>query len=176
MESDTNADSGTSADEPKTVSMTQDALDKLISERVNRAVTTAKGKWDKEKAAADKEAAEKADLEKLEGEARAKKEYELAQKKLTEERDAAYKDLRLMKARATLAEKGLNADFASTMVGADDEQTKKNIDALEKMVNDQVQAKAAESLKKGAPPTPNSNEGGNGIKDVIFDAFNLKKE
>ena len=152
-------------DAPKMVNMTQDEFNKIVSVRIDRAVH-----------ATEEKARKQAELDKLDGEARAKKEYEIKLDEIAKERDEAVKGLRMSNARAGLAERGLNADFAKWVIGDDDDATKANIDALSKMVDSQVAAKTEAGLHKGAPKAP--TDGGapntNAAKEQIFKAFGVK--
>ena len=152
-------------DEPKMVNMTQDEFNKIVSARIDRAVH-----------ATEEKARKQAELDKLDGEARTKKEYELKLDEIAKQRDEAVKGLRLSNARAGLAERGHNAEFAQWVIGDDDDATKANIDALSKMVDAQVAAKTEAGLHKGAPKAP--TEGGapdTDAKDQIFRAFGVKQ-
>ena len=130
-------------DEPKPESkektFTQAEVEKMIQERLNR-----------EKRAAEKQK----EIDSLEGEAKLKAQFDSQMEQMRSERDEAQKALRIAKAGVELSKLGFSPDFASMMIGEDDEATKKNIDNLAEMVNKQVQEIVASKMKKGAPPVP----------------------
>lgn len=153
---------------PKT--FTQAELDKIVQERLAQF----KRKAEKEAEDARKKAEDQASLEKLQGEERLKKQFEMDKAKLEQERDTFLRDLRLARAESMLASKGLDAKFAPNMIGATDEETKANIDALEKLVGDMVAAKTKEALAKGAPPAGNGGNPQNDLLAIARKAAGLK--
>ena len=139
---------------------TQEELDKIVQERLAQLTR----KFEREQEDSKRKAKEQADLEKLQGEERIKKQYELDRTKLTEERDGYLRELKLARAESMLASKGLDTKFAPTMIGDSDDSTKANIEALEKLIGDMVTAKTKEALAKGAPP---ANGGGSSKDDLL---------
>ena len=131
---------------PKT--FTQDELDRIVQDRLAQYTR----KVEREQEDARRRSQEQADLEKLQGEERLKKQFDLDRSKLVEERDGYLRELRLARAESVLASKGLDPKFAPNMVGATDEDTKANIESLERMVAEMVAAKTKDALSKGAPP------------------------
>lgn len=153
----------------KVVSMTQEDLDRIISERLDKA----KRSWDK--AAADKQKAEedKAAIDRLQGEEKLKKQHQIEVEKLQQERDTYQRELRIAKAETVLSSKGLDPQFASTLIGATDEETNANIDSFAKMVEAQVSKTIKATTAKGAPPVPNSTSS-DPIKDQIMRGFGVQ--
>ena len=133
---------------------TQDDLNRIIDERLKRAEAQ------KAKAVEDalKAERERQRIAGLEGEEKLKAEYEARLAEITkvqETRDAelaqARRELAVTKAEARLASLGLPVELASNLIGEDDKATEKNIQALQKSVNDLVTKKVAEGLNHGAP-------------------------
>lgn len=154
--------------EPKT--FTQEELDKIVQDRLAQHTR----KVEREQERLRRESQEQADLEKLQGEERLKKQYEMDKSRLEQERDTYLRDLRLARAESMLASKGLDPKFAPNMIGATDEETKANIDALEKLVGDMVAAKTKEALAKGAPPAGNGGNPQNDLLAIARKAAGLK--
>lgn len=163
-------DSSAGNAETAQLSITQAELDKLISDRIERARKT----WTAEQQKAGEEAKRQAEIDKLQGEEKLNAQHKLETDKLTAERDSYQRQLRIANARAELSQKGLDASFAETLIGKDDEATKANIANFEKMVNEQVSAKVNEGLHKGAPPASTEASGQEDpIKTKIYKGFGL---
>lgn len=160
----------TETTETETKTFTQEDVDRIVQERLAQA----KRKTDKELEDQRKKAQEQADLDKLQGEERLKKEHELERAKLAEERDAYHRELRLARAESMLATRGLDPKFAPNMIGQTDEDTKANIDALEKLVADAVAAKTKSALSKGAPPAGSGASTKSSLMDMARKAAGLK--
>lgn len=158
--------------EARTVQMSQADLDRLISERVERARRT----WSAEQAKADESARRQAEIEKLEGTKRLEAQYKLDLEKVSSERDSAVKALRTANARAELSARGLDASFADILVASDEETTRANIESFQRMVDEQVAAKVRAGLHTGAPPAASeAAEGGQDpIKSAIYRGFGIK--
>ena len=153
---------------PKT--FTQEELDKIIQERLAQFTR----KVEREQEATRKRAQEQSDLEKLQGEERLKKEHEMERAKIAEERDTYLRELRLARAESMLATKGLDPKFAPNMIGQTDEDTKANIDALEKLVAETVATKTKDALSKGAPPAGSGASAKTDLRSIAFKAAGLK--
>lgn len=150
---------------------TQEDLDAIVKERLARE----QKKYAELLKAQEAERTQKAELEKLEGIERVKKESELSLKKVAEERDGYLKELRLANARVQLSEHDLPASFAETVLGADDEDTTKKILELSKLVESQVAVKVTGALHKGAPNLPDPPKGDvDPIRDAIRGSMGLK--
>lgn len=136
----------------------QEKLNAIVSERVNEVRKA------QEKATADavakalKDQAEKTRIESLQGEERIKAEYQAkldqaeADRKAQSDRlAAAERDLAISKAQAQLAALDLPPDFAVNLLGSDDKETARNIQAFNAKVSELVAAKVNDSLARGAP-------------------------
>lgn len=167
-----NPDTGSgSNDQTKTVTMTQEELDKIITARLDKA----KRSWEKETADREKAEHEKAEIEKLQGDEKLKRQHQLEIEKLQQERDLYSRDLKIAKAQASLSAKGLDPEFASKLIGATDEETNANIENFAKMVDAQVAKTIKANAVKGAPPATGGNGTGNDpIRDAIRAGFGLK--
>ncbi len=150
------------------IEMTQDEINKMIEDRLAKA----RRKWESEQAEKDKKAREAEELEKLQGEEKLKKLHQSEIEKISTERDKLSKELKIANAKALLSSKGLNADFASMVIGSTDEETAENIERLGKSINDQVTAMTQEALHKGAPPAPGGNNT-DAMKEAIFKGFGI---
>lgn len=150
---------------------TQEELDAVLKDRLARE----QKKYAELLKAQEAERTQKAELEKLEGIERVKKESELSLKKVAEERDNYLKELRLANARVQLSEHDLPASFAETVLGADDEDTTKKILELSKLVESQVAVKVTGALHKGAPKQPDPPKGEDDpIRGAIRRSMGLK--
>lgn len=162
MTDDPKDNSGTPNPEVKT--FTQEELDKIISERMNRA------KASEEKAiqeALDKAKAEWEESQRistLQGEERMKAEFQKELSKAQKTADTTsqqlanvQRELAVTKAQAQLAALDLPTEFASNFLGKDDAETTQNIQGFSAKVNELVAAKVNESLARGAPSANNAN-------------------
>lgn len=154
-EDNNNSDTGgQSQAEPKTY--TQEELDKLLQaeadKRVTEALKTAKGKWDKEKTAEIDAAVEKAIARaRMTEEERLKAEQREALDKFNAEKAKFERDKLELAAQEALALKGLPMDFASFVIGTDEDETTKNIEKLTKNYNARIQAGVEDRLKSKPP-------------------------
>jgi len=185
MADDSNKDfSGTppEKEEVKDKGFTQEEVDRMISERVNRENAGRQKAIDEAVAKALKDAENKQRIASLQGEEKLKAEYQArideieAQSKAAQEKLAStQRDLAISKAQANLAELGLPVDFAPNMLGASDEDTAKNIAAFNAKINALVTEKVNESLARGAPKTnTNGNVAGDAWKSQMRDAMGLQ--
>ena len=154
-----------------TPTFTQDEVDKILSERLARE----RKKYTEEIAKKEAEARQQMELSKLEGIEKLKKEAELERERLAKERDEYRTELRLANARAALSAVGLSAEFAETVVGEDDEATKRRISELSKHIEAQVSAKIKESLNRGAPPKAGGVEPSSPYDEIVRKSMGLKK-
>lgn len=149
---------------------TQEDVDKILSDRLNRE----RKKFTEEMAKKDEQTRQASELAKLEGIEKLKKEAELERTRLSEERDTYRNELKLANARVALSAAGLSADFAETVIGEDDEQTAKRISELSKQVEAQVASKIKDSLAKGAPPKPSGGDEVSPSRELIRKNMGLK--
>lgn len=158
----------TQTETPKT--FTQEELDKIVQDRLAQHTR----KVEREQERLRRESKEQADLEKLQGEERLKKQFEMDRAKLEQERDTYLRELRLARAESVLASKGLDPKFAAHMIGTTDEETQSNIASLEKLVSEQVASRTKEALSKGAPPAGSGGSPQNDLLSVARKAAGLK--
>lgn len=134
--------------EPKT--FTQDDLNRIVSKEKE----SLKSRYEAEIAEMKRKDAESKEIERLQGEERLKKEFEIKERELTEAKTKAERALAIANVRSSLASKGYGdlGDMASNFIGTDADATEKNIVAFDQMVQKLVSEKVAGNLAKGAPP------------------------
>lgn len=134
--------------EPKT--FTQDDLNRIVSKEKE----SLKSRYEAEIAEMKRKDAESKEIERLQGEERLKKEFEIKERELTEAKTKAERALAIANVRSSLASKGYGdlGDMASNFIGQDADATEKNIVAFDQMVQRLVSEKVAGNLAKGAPP------------------------
>ena len=134
--------------EPKTY--TQDDLNRIISKEK----MSLKSRYEAEIAEMKRKDAESKEIERLQGEERLKKEFEIKERELVEAKTKAERALAIANIRSSLASKGYGdlGDMASNFIGADADTTEKNIVAFDQMVQRLVSERVAGNLAKGAPP------------------------
>ena len=144
-ETDTPTETVTETETP-TRTFTQEEVDVIIKERLAKE-KRAREKEDAERAKADK-------ISRLEGEEKLKAMHESELDALRKERDEAVRQTRVLKVGEDLAKKGYDPALASTLLGADDDTTKANIDAFDKAVKAEVERRMQATVTRGAPQTP----------------------
>jgi len=160
---------GTGGEPPKTVTMTQEQLNKLIGDTRIETRTQA----DKEIAKLKADHDEQIKIAAMKEQDRIKAEADLANKKRDEEL-ASYKNALAMKnAEAELAKVGLDVSFADMVVDADEKKTAENIAKLKKQVDGDVGKILDEKAKKGAPTGGKAGAGGSDMKDMLRNAAGL---
>lgn len=159
----------TGAEKPETITMTKDELNELISERVNKLNAS----WEKKMADKAKADSDKAEIDKLQGEEKLKKQYQIEVDKLQKERDDFSRSLKIAKAEVSLSSKGLDPKFAESLIGATDEETNSKIESFAKMVEDQVSKTIKANTAKGAPPVPNATSS-DPQRDAIMRGFGVQ--
>lgn len=134
--------------EPKT--FTQDDLNRIVSKEKE----SLKSRYEAEIAEMKRKDAESKEIERLQGEERLKKEFEIKERELTEAKTKAERALAIANVRSSLASKGYGdlGDMASNFIGADADATEQNIVAFDQMVQKLVSEKVSSNLAKGAPP------------------------
>ena len=145
---DTGEPTPTPTPEPRT--FTQDDLNRIVSKEKE----SLKSRYEAEIAEMKRKDAESKEIERLQGEERLKKEYEIKERELTEAKVKAERALAMANVRASLASKGYGdlGDMASNFIGQDADTTEKNIVAFDQMVQRLVSERVAGNLAKGAPP------------------------
>lgn len=160
----------------------QEAINSLIAEKVakEKAKSDAKIQANSQKAEQEKQdAINKAIARtKMSAEERAKaeqKDHEDAVKKKEQDLD---RQLREVKTKSMLIDKGITTDMLPLLMGADDEETSQRLDLLDQYVNKKVQ-EATEKLMRGKQ-NPTSGNGGNTVSTSdnpwTEQAFNLTKQ
>ncbi len=165
-------------EEPKEEKVTftpeqQTEVDRVISERLNRA----QSKWEKdfkEKLEQAKTEAEK--LAKMNADQKA--EYE--RKKRMEELAAREVEITRRELRAQaleqLAEKGLPKQLADILVYTDADSTSTSLEAVEKSFKEAVEAGINERLRSSGTPTGGSSKGNGQINPWKKETFNLTEQ
>lgn len=132
------------------------ALQSHTDKQITKALETAKLKWHQEQLDALDESRK---LEKMTAAEREKYQFE-KEKKEFEQKKAEFERAQLkVTVGSELQKRGLSADFAAYLTGANAESSKANIDAFEKLFNEAVQTAANERLKGGKPPKDNASNG-----------------
>jgi len=143
---------------------TQEELNQIVSERVNKV------KANEEKAIAEALAKAKAEWEEsqrissLQGEEKLKAEFQKELTKAQKTMDTTsqqladvQRELAITKAQTQLATLNLPTDLAQNLLGKDDAETAQRIQDFSKKVNELVTAKVNEAVARGAPSTTNAN-------------------
>lgn len=151
----------TKTDEPKMLS--QDEVDKIVAKEKAKARASVEREFQEQA----KKEAEQRELERLQGEERVKREWEIKERELTERAKKAEQELAISRAQAMLASKGYGelTEFAANFVGADEKATEDNVAKFDQAVQKLVSAKVSQNLNHGAPPDPNA--GGQSKKDDL---------
>lgn len=160
----------------------QERINAIVAERVNKANEGKQKAIDEAVAQALKAQADKTRIESLQGEERIKAEYQAkldaaeADRKAQSDRlAAAERDLAISKAQAQLAALNLPPEFAVNLLGADDKETAKNIQAFNAKVSELVAAKVNDSLARGTPKLGGAGAGGEDWKAQIDAAMGIRK-
>ena len=158
MAEESNDNSGTQPITEEIKEYTKSDVNRIVSDRVNELNARKEKAIDEAVQKALKDAAQKQRIESLQGEERIKAEYQAQLDKITAEREAqeeelrtAQRDLAISKAEAQLAGLNLPTEFAINLLGKDDKETTKNIQAFNTKINELVTAKVSESLARGTP-------------------------
>ena len=146
-------------DTPKTESEAQQNApeplpsDSDINDRISRAISEERSKWEKElEARIKRERDDAANLAKM-SEKEKQKELEERQRKAdAEERAKLEREKNVFHAERALADKGIPIEFAETLTGKDNEETDANIERFNKMFREAVTKASKENLK-GTPPS-----------------------
>lgn len=143
----------------------QKAISSMIAEKVakERAKSDAKSQADKQRAEQEKKDAVQKAIErtKMSAEERAKAEQKDREDAVKQQQQDLARQLREVKTKSMLIDKGITTDMLPLLMGADDEETSQRLDLLDQYVNKKVQ-EATEKLMQGKQnPT-----GGNGSNTV----------
>ena len=150
--------SGTPKNSEDVKTFTQEEVNNMISERVNRlnatkqkdledALAKARAEWEESKKIESLSGQEKMQAEFDAKLTKARKDQETLNKELAEARTA----LAVSKAQAQLASLDLPTEFAERFIGENDEQTSKNIQLFDAKVKELVAKKVNESISRGSP-------------------------
>lgn len=124
------------------------AIQSRVDSTVTKALNTARAKWDKEQL---ENLDESKRLEKMNEEQRAKYQLDKDKKAFEAEKKQFEHEQLVVSTGKELLNRGLDADFAKYLVGADAESTQARIDSFEQLFNSAV-TKATNTKMKGNPP------------------------
>lgn len=150
----------TGGDQKKTYS--QEEFDKALQSetdrRVNKAMETAKAKWQEEMSEKIKsERDEAARLAKMSADERAKAEFEGEKAAFEAERKKYNADKLEFETTKLLAAEGLPVAFAKLLCGSDAESTKANIEGFKTEYAKAIETAVSDRLKSSPPKLPENN-------------------
>lgn len=140
------------ADKP-TPAFTDDQQ-KLIDEIVSKRVGEVKAKHEAETRALKDQHRKEMERAQMAEEERLKAEREDELNALKKRAEEAERSLRLADARSMAVQAGLPADLAQTLIGEDEEATRRNIAMVRKAVDELAGKLYAERVGKGTPQAP----------------------
>ncbi len=144
-----------------------------LNEIISKRLAERDAKHQKEMDALTQKHKRELEVSKLDEESRLKAEAEDATKALLKRAEDAERQLRITRAEAELARVGLDTSLAETLMGADDNATKVNIDAVVKASKAMADRMYAERVgSPGAPRAP--AEGGDSDLASIRASMGLK--
>lgn len=144
-----------------------------LNEIISKRLAERDAKHQREMDALNKKHARDLEMSKLDEESRLKAEQEDATKALLKRAEDAERLLRISKAEAELARVGLDTSLAETLLGADDNATRINIDTVVKASKAMADRMYAERVgSPGAPKAP--AEGGDSDLASIRAAMGLR--
>lgn len=159
-------------EEVKKLDLTQADLDKLMGKRAEEERKRVSAEYDKKIADLNK----KAELDKMSEVERKKAETEIHEKELLSRAEAAESALRVSNAKAELSKRGISPELAKHVVGADDEETVKNVENLKASIDAEVKRQVSENMSRGAPKVGDkTNSTEEKIKNAFEKGANLKK-
>lgn len=134
--------------------------------RVQKAIDTAKSKWD---ASMNDKLTEAEKMAKMTKEERAAYEKQKKEKELNDREEAITKRELMAEAKNTLAEKKLPVSLATILDYKDADACKASINAVEKAFQEAVQSAVEERLKGGKPikKAPDADGSGSGATDFV---------
>lgn len=160
----------------------QKAISSMIAEKVakERAKSDAKSQADKQKAEQEKKDAVQKAIErtKMSAEERAKAEQKDREDAVKQQQQDLDRQLREVKTKSMLIDKGITTDMLPLLMGADDDETSQRLDLLDRYVQKKVQ-EATEKLMRGKQNPTNGNGGSNvSLSDNPWSAqsFNITKQ
>ncbi len=135
-----------------------------FDKRINKAIETAKSKWDEEaKAQAD----EAAKLAKMKADEKAEYERQKREQALADREAAITRRELHAEAVTQLTDKGLPASLADILDCTSAENCKKSMEAVEKAFNEAVEKKVNEKLKGNTPKTGAGNQAGDSFLEGL---------
>ena len=140
------------------------AFQSEFDRRVNKAIETAKTKWD---ADAKAQADEAAKLAKMTADKKAEYEREKREKELADREAAIVKRELHAEAVTQFTEKGLPAGLADILDLTSADNCKKSMEAVEKAFNEAVEKKVNDKLKGSTPKTGGSNQTGDSFLEGL---------
>lgn len=160
----------------------QKAISALLDSKIakERAKADAKSQADKQKAEQEKRDAVQKAIErtKMSAEERAKAEQKDREDEFNRKQQDLDRQLREVKTKSTLIDKGITTDLLPLVMGADDDETSQRLDLLDRYVQKKVQ-EATEKLMRGKQNPTNGNGGSNvSLSDNPWSAqgWNLTKQ
>ena len=160
----------------------QEAISSLIAEKVakERAKSNAKIQANTQKAEQEKQDAIQKAIErtKMSAEERAKAEQKDREDEFNRKQKELDRQLREVRTKSTLIDKGITTDLLPLVMGADEEETSQRLDLLDQYVQKKVQ-EATEKLMRGKQNPINGNGGSNvSLSDNPWSAqsFNITKQ
>lgn len=148
----------------------QEKLNEIISKRL--AERDAKHAKDIE--ALDAKHKRELEKSKLDEESRLKADMEDQLKQSNQRAEAAERALRIAEAKGELAKAGLDSSLAETIMGADDDAMKANIEALSKAAKALADKLYAERVgSSGAPKAPEGSDGPSDLRARMREAAGL---
>ena len=153
-------------------------LESETDRRVTEALNTARGKWEKEYNQKMEEAKKDAERRaKLSADEKAREDFQKERDAFEKEKQALYRDKLEVNTRKNLRDEGLNEDFATFLMGNDEETTKENIKIFKSDFDEKVKEEVERRLKGTAPKTGVTNTEGQqigGLSDIAKAARLIK--
>ena len=154
---------------PEVKTFTQDELNDIIA----REKAKVKASFEREQKEQAKKDAEARELERLDGEAKLRKEWEIKERELSERASRAEHDLAVSNVKVSLSAKGygdIANDIAPYLIGKDQDETDTIVTKFDAMVQKIVAEKVTGSMARGTPPDPAG--GVSSTKDELEQALN----
>ena len=137
-----------------------DDQQRMIDEIISKRVGEVKAKHDNEVRALKDQHRRELERAAMAEEERLKAEREDELNALKKRAEEAERSLRLADARSMAVQAGLPADLAPTLIGEDEEATRRNIAMVRKAVDELAGKLYAERVGKGTPQAPARGKGG----------------
>lgn len=160
----------------------QEAINKMIAEKVakERAKAEAEAQKKQQQAEKDKQDAVKKAEEraKMSADERAKAEQKDREEALTKKMAELERQTHEFQTKNMLLDKGISTDLLPLVMGADDDETSQRLDLLDRYVQKKVQ-EATEKLMRGKQNPTNGNGGSNvslGDNPWSAQSFNITKQ